>query len=626
MTRKKRKVASIPRKLPTSRKIPGKWESFVAPWLGGLAFLAAYFAVLGGISDRTLDWRQIFDHDTLRPWFAYQDAFLSDVYSLDGWSFSSAAPFWFPEFAFQWPLLALGADIRTILYIAPLVQVGAAAWGWALVCNAIFGKSPVRCCFVWLSHALAFLVLAWRGGDLLAVHFVTAFHYGAWLSVPWLLWLSLRILNPEIPPRQNIPALAGLIALLAVSTWSDLVILNWFTFPAALAAILTTRMSSPQSRRALLACVAALLVGTALPQILALSGPSVRLSPSWELTARTIGRLSDIMARIAGRNLPESLVWLLFVGIAAWRTLCVLPRLEIFGDGNSRKLKPGRGAFHSLVGVPSGRTHRFVAVFVSASAAAAIGSVLLSGNLDIYPWVLPEVDRLTRHYLPFVYFPLFVGWVLLPWNFGKSPLQMRPPILAAGLCACVVGISGVKAAAIDLEKMDPFGTPFQKCFAESARRLGWRRGIGLQYQSFILAGNPDDEIGRMPMIQRNYRLGNPPPITGLQSFSNRNWWRDAEGKSEFQFAVVNLFQGRVFGRPPRGAEDAGCPPTIPEMLECFSSPEFILDEATARRTFGEPAEVIDCGGAGLFHYDPPLRFSPPDNLEEIRTWRVAPEK
>lgn len=618
MARKNRRAESRVQARHSNATAQGEFRA--APWMGALAFVASYSAALGGVSDGALDWRKIFDFDTIQPWLIYRDAFLSEAYAASGWGVNAQAPYYFPDRAFQWAMFALGAGVPVVLYLQPPLQVAAAAWGWATVCDSLYGKSAARRSAVWLLHALAFLLLAWRGEDLLGVHLLGVWHYGAWAAIPWLLWLSLRALSPDISHRQRWPALAGLAALLTATTSGDLIILNWFVFPAALCAVLTTRMSSLESRAALLAYLGT-MAASALGFWL-LHSPGVAFSA--EVFARSVGRLADIMSRIGENNIPESLLWACFAAIAGWRALWLLPRLELFRGAKFREPHSGRGSVHALIGVPSGWRHRFAALFVPASSSASVLAVLVSGNLDLYPWTLPHLDRLTRHYLPFVYFPLFVGWALLPWKFERFPAPVRPSTFAAMMCALAVAAALPKAAATEREKLDPFASPFQKCFAENARRLGWRRGIGMPYHSLMLAANPDAGVEVVTGVWRNHRRGSPPPLEPWLYNSNWRWWRDAKGESEFQFVAVNLFQGRVFGRPPRGPQDAGCAPTIPEMLACFSSPEFIVDEAAARRAFGDPAEVIDCGGAGLLHYDPPLRFDPPDNQEDLGAWRVAP--
>ena len=104
---------------------------------------------------------------------------------------------------------------------------------------------------------------------------------------------------------------------------------------------------------------------------------------------------------------------------------------------------------------------------------------------------------------------------------------------------------------------------------------------------------------------------------------NRHWFN-----GEFQFAVINGFNGRVFGRAPR-EQDAGC--AFEDISPCITNPAMILDERTVRGALGEPQEIVECAGVGFYHYDPPIRLDfsglPDPNLAPIgrtvlASWRL----
>ena len=628
MAKKKRKAARAP--IPASgpaKAGAGKarertaGERFLLPWLGVLALVAAWLAALGGVADGTLDRRQIFDPDSLRIYLTFLDLFQTGAYSASDWS-AGTSPYYLPDMAFQWAALAAGMDVRAALYLASLAQAGAAAAGWMLVCDRLWGKNPARRAAVWLLHALAFLVLAWRGGDFLGIHLLSNWHYGAWAAVPWLLRLSLDALDDNFSPGRRRAALAGMFVLLVVMTASDLIVFTWFAVPAAVAALLTTRRDG-RSGRALGLYLAALAAATALgPQAAKIPGfrltgdIGAQFSFNPDLTLRAAGTLADILREMAAANFPEAAVWVLFVAVALWRLGAVAPGLDLFSR-NADRFKPGGGGWRSLFGVPPGRAHRFVAVFVPASAAVAVGAVLATGNIHPFPWVFPHYERLGRHFLPFFYFPLFVGWALLPWRLPRW--RVRPAAAALAGFALAVLLAAPKALSINRAGLDPFATPFQRCFVENARRLGWNSGVGSAAFTHPLAANPAAGVGRMAAVLTERGGGDATLRTPVFASANLNWWRGGD----FQFVAVNFFNGRVFGRLPR-LQDRGCAPTYPELLQCLQATPFILDEATARNVFGEPAEVVDCAGVGLFHYDPPLRFDPPEGLEELGAWEVRP--
>ena len=619
MAQKKRKAArNIP---PQPSHFPsasaGKWSAAL-PALGALALVVAWLAALGGVADGTLDWRKIFEQDTAVLPLMYSSLVSPGGYAASDWGFGS--PLYFPDMAFQWAALATGMDFRVILYLAPLAQVALSATGWMLVGDRLYGKSPLRRAAVWLLHALAFLTLAWRGEDVLGLHMLTAWHYGAWAAIPWLLWLSLRALEGDLSSGKTRMALAWLFLAVAVAAASDLVLLPWFIVPAALCALLTTPRNAP-SMSALAAYLAALAAGTGaafvlgkLPGFRDLLSAETHLSFNPQLIARAFETLTGILRRMAADNGLEAVVWILFVAVSLWRLFIVFPRLDIWG--RRAKTTEPRDWRHSLFGAPPGRSHCFVAVFIPASAAASVAAVLATGNLHPHPWVYPGIERVARHFLPFVYFPLFVGWALLPWKFEIGKVRVRPvPALAAALALTVL-LAAPKALSIGREKLDPFATPFQRCFAENAGRLEWSAGVATRTHMLLM--NPDAGINRMARVWVIRDGGKTRLFPGVGP-TNISWWQGGD----FQFVAVNLFNGRVFGRPPRQA-DKGCAPNYPEIQQCIQATPIILDEATARNVFGEPAEVIDCAGVGLLHYDPPLRFDPPESVERLREWEVRP--
>ena len=77
---------------------------------------------------------------------------------------------------------------------------------------------------------------------------------------------------------------------------------------------------------------------------------------------------------------------------------------------------------------------------------------------------------------------------------------------------------------------------------------------------------------------------------------------------EFQVVVIDNFRGRRFVVDPRSQSDACQTP------QCVNySPTRSIDEDVVRSVFGEPAQIFECEGVGLFYYDPPIRL----NLEHF---------
>ena len=603
---------------PDAAEKPGRLAFWLAP-AAALALVASWLSALGALAAGDLEARDIFEFDTLRPWLMFADM-TGGQFPVTGWR-QGVTYFWIPDVAVLLPLFAAGLDFRAAMLLFPLLQVALCAVGWILVCDALYGKSPARRAAVLLLHALTFLVLAWRGADIFYLQMNAVYHYGTWATVPWLLWLVLRFAGQE--PRRGAKAdapgwgnLAALLALLALATASDLLIVMWFAVPAgASAAVLWMRGKLPARETA--ALLGILAAGYVLGNWL--SGlqpfPPNRNTEAFtsfnpEKTALALSGMLENFALVAKRNPLETLLWLVFAAVGAWRGLTVM-------FGNPRRARGGGDSFwREALGVPEGRGHSFAALFVPAAALAPILGVAATGNI-IEPlesfWRL----GLNRYFAPLYFVALFVGWALLPWRgLAEKTRFMRPGkdssgAWLGGLALLVVLASAPRAAAIRPGALDPFDTPFQRCFAENAERLGWKAGIATAPFALHLRANPSAGIERMLLAVNFAPFARGPGeaallVDWLQI--NRHWFA-----GDFDFVALNDFNGKIFRDPP-GLGHSGC--AHAERRECASPVEegFFLGAEDVRRALGDPAEIVECEGVGFLHYDPPLTF----NFGELR--------
>ena len=584
MAHKKRKAAKRSANIaPASPQFFGGWGAVrLLPLLGALALVFSWLAALGGMSDGTMDLRFVFNNDTLWPYGIFRDAVLDDGYPMSGWGVGPA-PYYFPDYALLWPLFALfGPAAGT--HVFSLLQVFLAAVGWILVCDRVFGKSPVRRCVVLLLHAATFLILAWRESGLFMLQLTGVWHYGAWMCLPWLLWLSLRMM--EVPSGGRlVPAnVAALVLAVAVAVPSDLVLAPWFVGPAAAAAALSARPKNAGIFAAALA--AGMVLGWTLYKFEPLDNPNLpgvsgsNYNPAlFERNLRLLWRPLSHMARIDPMEfllLPAfaaAMLWQLAGEFSAWK----------------RGRREERGEFF--------HARRFVLLFIPLSVAGAAAGGVLHG-LSMLGYLHPIQDL--RYVLPIVLFPLFVGWALLDFPRANWP----PPRAVAAACVLAVLLSVPKAARLDFAALDPFETPFQKCFAQNARQREWTGVIAPGF--YVLPMFLDPDAG----MENYINLYAPQDKNAFQFNSFIANWR--RGSGEFQVVAVNAHQGRLFSRPPR-ARDAGCPVSDPACLRQHINSGLPLSGGMVRAAFGDPAEIVECAGIGLYHYDPPLRFDFPEN-------------
>ena len=614
MARKKRKAVKSP---PSPRSVPiagtGGIPAWLFPALGWLALVLAWLAMLGGVSDQTLDWRRFFHLDPMRMVLMFNDWNDGD-FPVSGWRAGSVG-FVPQDYVFTWLPLFAGADFRVVLYLFPLVNVALAAAGWLALCDFLFGKSPARRTVVLILSALSFLQPAWRGGDLLLELFPPHSHSAAWTIMPWQIWACLRALEggggkgAKAPPFR--PGWLAAMIVLTAGQAADGVALPWFVAPVVFAAA-SLALLGQTSWRAAGSLSAAAVVGYFFGrQITHLFNPvheanmSARLKLDPAEMLESLREAGDWAVFMVSRNPAEAVVWAAFAFIATWRMFAVaVPALR-------RRLPP-------FMALPDS-THAFLALFIPASAGASLASMIVAGyfvfDMDYTDGLIAPAFA-HRLQMPLVFFPLFVGWALLPWGGGVFRLR-SVPALAAALLA-VGALSGAKALAIRTATLDPLASPFQQCFAENAERLGWSAGVASVAFGQTLTAHPDAGVERMMHVSifraedahGGLMPANPHPAAGGDSIlvvdnltSNEN-----ENNGEFQFAVANVFRGRVFYDPPREA-DKGCPMSdFVGKCGTLNGLLTMLDEETIRRAFGEPKEVIDCAGVGFLHYDPPLRF------------------
>ena len=575
------------------------------PGLGAAALVAAWLAFLGALSGGQLNWTDFLDGDHAHPWRILGDlragaAALSDYEHPGSWM-------WIPDFAILWALYLAGADLAAGALAYPLLQAALSALGWILVCDFLFGKNSVRRAAVLILHAVPFLVVAYGGLDVFYHQGVPRWRYGIWALLPWLWRFSLGALEPAEKGRSKVPALLGLGAATAAAALGELLLLSWFAVPAAAAALgLSALGRAPWRETARFAAVAlaAFFVGRALGGEVGVGRHGEHLRFDFAHFAAIAGVARHLLGALAARNPATATVWALFCVFALAGFF-----LALFGRSGRKTRRGGLP-----LDAPGSRREVFVALMIPATILIPLLAVLPR----VYFGVAQDPGHFFasshRYFLPTLYLPLFVGWTLLPWKVPGLARGAGGTVAVAAAAAVLVAAAAVpRALAISAEGLDPFSSPFHRCLAENARRLNWTDGVSALLQRSPILENPDAGVERM--MQASVGRGENGPDIVLHTYAH-NYWR----YGEFQFVALNGFNGRVFHALP-GPAESGCP--AERAHECVFPGHYanILDDASARAVFGEPAEVVECAGFGFFHYDPPLRFDPPGNPRE---WTVRP--
>ena len=513
------------------------------------------------------------------------------------------APYYFPDLAIQWAMFALGASVALVLCLYPLAQAAISAVGWILLCDRLYGKSPVRRAVVLALHALPFLFLAWDNADIFYSQMMGTFHHGLIAALPWLLWLSILVLNPAPNRKQSaaFPVKPAVALVVLLTLLSDLLVVPQFVAPVGLCALILARRGKLSSRRVWMffGLIAAGIVGGLIFKQL----PGLRSLPPIPHDFSLQSLLQALRLQVAHfgnaalRNPLAAAAWLAFAVIGTWRALAVL-------RPNARRNIP------AFMAVPSGAEHSLAALFVPAAVSAtflapiAVGAVFAKYAHGDFSYMRPVQNNFgvvfaVRHSLPVIFLPLFAGWALLPGGVPK--IRGRAGGWALAACAALAVFSAPKAARIDFEALDPFATPLQKCFAEHATRLGLRGGIMTYSMESLPLLHPGAEVERLLRVGV-FRRSAPGEsfMVVEQSYTHRAL------SGEFDFVLANLYNGRYFHHPPLTGE-TGC--KVDDQAACLRPVNnYDLDPASARAAFGEPKEEINCAGVGLLYYDPPLKF------------------
>ena len=599
MARKKHKAGKCSADIsPTLPQFSGGRDAWLLPLLGALALVGAWLAALGGFSDGTGHLRTFTDLDHLRLLLFFRELFDHDapLSSLR----QGPAPYYFPDLAVQWAMFVLGAGAAVAMCLYPLAQTAASAGGWILLCDRLYGKSPVRRAGVLALHALPFLFLAWDNADIFYSQMMGVFHHGVVAVLPWLLWLSLLVLDSAPKSKQSAafsakPAVA-LVVLLALAAASDLLVVPQFVAPAGLSALILAWRGMLPSRRVwmffvlMAAGIGGGLVLKPLPGFATYPIPS---DLSLQGASQALRLQTAHFGNAALRNPLAAAVWLAFAAIGAWRALAVL-------RPNVRRNIP------AFMAVPSGFGHSLLALFIPAAVSAAFLAPVAMGNAwNDFSYMRPVplnylgVMVAVRYSLPVIFLPLFAGWALLPGGVPKFGGRAGRWALAA--CAALAVVSAPKAARIDFAALDPFATPFQKCFAENATRLGLRGGVMTFSMESLPLLHPGAEVERLLRVGV-FRHAQP----GQSGMVAERTYASRPMNGEFDFVLANLYNGRYFPHAPLAGE-TGCDTDSQES--CLRPVNnYDLDADSARAAFGEPKEEINCAGIGLLHYDPPLKF------------------
>lgn len=557
----------------------------LAPHLAGLPLAVCVLALLvvaAGLAVNVVEMnvgKFLFVADMFSIYRPFLDVAHFD-FPLTGWRVP-VAPFYFPDYILFFAL----AFVLPLVWALPATMLAlhiTSAVGWTFVCRDMGGSVKTQIA-IWFVHALQILLLSYPLGELMIPLILPLNHAGAWVALPWLLWAVLDARRRWF--------LFGLLALIAAS---DLVIVTWFVVPALFTmavAIYFKHYTFRQLGHWALVFVTAVAIGKMIADNL----PFTRSMNATEFITPNLSKLWESMLSVLQYNIGFlaseyilfACVWLVFVGLL---TLVVIKHYP------HEKALPFQHFFF-IVFVPAA-----MACPLAAQIVVGIGENFQAGKIDD-----PHLDIALRmrYIYPFIFLPLFVGWVFLPFYFQRlSALKWRvsDKHFSLALCAvlCVLALPRIANVFDDDKVISPFNTPFSVCVKQAANRLGWTGAIGVYRfwnRAVIDPSNPIRQnvvVEALPRIEQYKDI----PLFINWDFTNRHW-----NSGEFQVVAIDNYKGNNFLAPPRTTADA-CATDGCRHLNTLRS----ISEESARAVWGAPAEVVECEGVGLYHYDPPIRY------------------
>lgn len=423
----------------------------IAAWLLVGATLAGVY--IGLVEGKFSRFHNFYSADILYLPALYND--LASGRGAVGWE-PPTVPFLFPDFPIYAVIQVLLGNFHLSIVFFGVIQYILFTIGLVMISNQVFGRRPQIHFLVLIAAIFTGLLFIMADGNFSALMpvFISAFHFGAFLSAIFSLYLVLKMLRtgPGLTVTYGVQSgVLFLIAFLAIA--SDALFLVHFLVPALFGLwllLLTARISSRQLFYFYVTLVPAAPLGYWLNRALMI----YRFDrPQNELSLKTIAdnvvraKQGLILAWTQGQWFPKAmvpwftLIWILFILLTVFISIRLL-----FSRAGRRPKKPRpRGRHFFVAAISSGLSvsvlfillfeHGYVfwglfaltagflwkfskieempetgeesntlylMMFFLSMLLVAVGSYLVSG-------VRPHA----RYFLPALLVPLFFGWPFL---------------------------------------------------------------------------------------------------------------------------------------------------------------------------------------------------------------------
>ena len=562
-------------------------------FLVAVTFLLCLAATYGGIADGAILIRNIIQADSASAFLVCRDWGISSKY-VEGWVLGQIS-FLFPNFMLVCPTLYLSGSVSFTIMFYLAVCALMLAGGWALLAKLIFGATAAR--FAVLAIALHLILWAHGGENIFGYVIGTTSHRnGTWFSLPWLLWLTLKIVFTAAPakaktkPKKDLWQRGGYHALLTILLGlliaSDLIIVIWFVAPTVFM-ILMARLFAPKYSRCAPHLLAILFFAYIISVAIKAWIPYGTLG-----TAAYAGRFDRIdiikneflsIADFLQVNPILSIVWLGFI-----LTLVVL---VVYFLRNRKKIN-----FTEILPI--------FWIIAAMGGFSVINTVLAHSFVNVL-----ESHALAlrwRYKWTALYLPLFIGWVfVLPlladvFSMRKKCAQHLLKI-TAGFAVILSGLSIPKIYALsEPERLAFFNTPFFSCMQQVQQKHDLSAGISdIRLNHPMAAGFMENNINIKEMSHGYFYLKHQGKNLVLfdNHLQNFNY-----GKTGFDFVVVNGRNGKsidsIWDKQCRYKPKEYCPGYNGSHLAVFA--EHVL------QAVGQPVAVETCDELEVWVYDTPI--------------------
>jgi hypothetical protein len=360
-----------------------RWRT-AAYWLSWLALVGSLLCVVAAYGSGRVQDAMLYNADAM-----FIPVFFRDITTrgtLAGWDLPTS-PFFFPDMALFFPLLAFIPNIYLATILFGVCQLLLIIVGWVWLQRQLFGTNLLAQTILLLTLTLCLLLIATGKQIFYAYALMSVHHMSVLVVLPFATVALLRVLQPERSIRERRRFATLLFALILLTSFSESLFTIQFVLPALLATLAWGKRQAI-SWRYLLLLEGGILLSAATGQwlrhfIVPLDKLLLYAKTENEAISASFWNLVTWITQVTRTDPLFVTFWLL--STAALIATLVITARQIAVRQRDEEARP----------------LALVATLCLASMAISVAAAIVSGNfIDAFS---------TRYLVPLIYLPLFTG-------------------------------------------------------------------------------------------------------------------------------------------------------------------------------------------------------------------------